>query len=87
MKEHVAIERQAIDRAYDDLVRAGIRCEKIAREKKTRAGIRGSYKGWPFLVYVSFVGREGNFAALITTRYKSRDWVHKPPQEVLKQEG
>jgi len=87
MKENEELEVKAIDKAYADLLSHGFKCVKIPRRGKTRAGIRGDYQGWPFLVWIDFQGTAKAFAALVVTRYKSRDWAYKPPHEVLKQEG
>jgi len=87
MKEHIAIEAQALDKAHADLKRDGIKCHRIPREGKIRGGIRGDWQGWPFLVWVDFQGTAKAFAGLVVTRYKSRDWAYKAPHEVLRQEG
>jgi len=87
MVERFTIEKQAIDRAYADLAGHGIKCDKIARDGKVRAGVRGMYKGFPFLVYVNIVGKPNSFAGVVATRYKSRDWGGKSPLEILRQEG
>jgi len=36
---------------------------------------------------VDFQGTAKAFAAVVVTRYKSRDWAFKAPHEVLRQEG
>jgi len=87
MKEHIALETKAIAKAHTELLGHGFKCVRIARQGKRRAGIRGDWQGWPYLVWIDFQGTAKAFAAVVVTRYKSRDWAYKPPHEVLKQEG
>jgi len=91
-KKH-AMEDSALDRASRDLLGHGFKCHRIKRILSTtsgpgaKPGIRGDWKGFPYVVYVHFIGKGEEMVALVVTRYKSRDWYNLPPHEIIKREG
>jgi len=47
----------------------------------------GTHKGEPYIVFCKFIQHHSDYAMVVLTRYKGKDWGLLAPTELLQREG
>jgi len=76
-------EKGFLNEQFMTLKKKGFKCEVIEREGMKPA-IIGTANGHPFIVFMKFMKRGNEWAAITTTRYEGKELDMKPPYEILK---
>ena len=85
MMQKIEVRKDAIDKQYNELRAAGIKCD-IERGQSDVPAVKGMHKGEPFIVYAAFITNKHDpsvWVLEVRTRYKGTEVPGDRPIKVL----